>query len=238
MFAIVAGKSISIIAVIATSKRNQAIVARKDLGVRTPRDLEGKRIGVTLGTSGHFFFESFLFTLGIEKNKVKIIDMRPGEMMEALTKGTIDAASTFNPTMKKLELQLGDRGVVFYDASTYSDNVCVSVPQKFVKEHPETIKKVLKALIKAVAFIKEKPDESRRIVSESLKIDKAVVDEMWDTIDFGVALDQSFLVRLEDQTRWAQKNGFTDSRKTPNYLDFIYFDGLQSVRPEAVRIIR
>jgi NitT/TauT family transport system substrate-binding protein len=39
MFAIVAGNKISIIAVIATAKKNEAIVTRKDLGVKTPQDL-------------------------------------------------------------------------------------------------------------------------------------------------------------------------------------------------------
>jgi NitT/TauT family transport system substrate-binding protein len=159
-------------------------------------------------------------------------------MMDALAKGKIDAVSIFNPTMKKLALQLGDRGVVFYDETIYSDNVCVSAPQEFTKKHPEKIKKVLKALIKAVAFIKEKPDESRRLMTEFLKIDKAVVDETLSVMDFRVSLEQSLLVRLEEQTRWAMKNRFTGCKEKPNYLDYIYFDGLQSVKPEAVSIIR
>jgi NitT/TauT family transport system substrate-binding protein len=193
---------------------------------------------VAFGTTGHFFLESFLSAQGIDKNKVRIIDMTPDKMMDALTKGKIDAVAIWNPVLKQLEKELGSNGVVFYDESIYSDNVCISVLQEFTEKHPETIKKVLRAFFKAVTFIKEKPDEYRLLVAEYFKIDEAVVDEMWSAMDFEAALDQSLLVRLEDQTRWAQKNRFTDSRETPNYLDHIYFDGLQSIKPEAVRIIR
>ncbi|MCX6986237.1 MAG: NrtA/SsuA/CpmA family ABC transporter substrate-binding protein [Lentisphaerae bacterium] len=238
MFAIIAGNKISIVAAIATSKKNEAVVAREDLGIKTPQDLKGKRIGATFGTTGHFFLESFLSAQGIDKNKVRIIDMGPGEMMDALTKGKIDAVAIWNPAIKQFEKELGSNGVVFYDESIYSDMVCVSVLQEFTKKHPETIKKVLRAIIKAETFIKEKPDESQGLVAEFFKIDKAVIVGMWNIMNFVIALDQSLLVRLEDQTRWAQKNRFTDSSEAPNYLDHIYFDGLQSIKPEAVRIIR
>jgi ABC-type nitrate/sulfonate/bicarbonate transport system substrate-binding protein len=238
MFAIVAGNKIVVIATIATSKKNEAIVARKNLGIKTPQDLKGRRIGVAFGTTGHFFLESFLSAWGIDRNSVEIIDTRPGDMMGALSGGKVDAVSIWNPVLKQLENELGRNGAVFYDDSIYSDNACVSVLREFAEKRPETIKGVLKALIKAVTFIEEKPEESRLLVAEFLKIDRAVVDEMWGVMDFRVVLDQSLLVRLEDQTRWAQKNGFADSTETPNYLNFVYFNGLQSVRPEAVRIMR
>jgi NitT/TauT family transport system substrate-binding protein len=238
MFAIVAGNQLSVIAVIITAKKNEAIVARKDLGVKTPLDLNGKRIGVVFGSTGHFFLESFLSIQGIDRKNVTCIDMGVTEMRDALTKGQIDAVAIWNPVTKKLEKELGSNGVVFYDDSIYSDNVCVSGFQEFIKKHPETIKKVLKALIRADVFIKENPDEFRRLVAEFLKMDEADVDEICGVMNFEVVLDQSLLVRLEDQTRWAQEKGHTDIRDAPNYLDYIYFDGLQSVKPKSVRIIR
>lgn len=76
------------------------------------------------------------------------------------------------------------------------------------------------------------------MIAQSTQTDKAVVDEIWDSMDSRVTLDQSLLVNLEDQTRWAKKNRLTDRAEMPNYLDFIYFDGLQTVKPDSVSIIR
>ena len=182
--------------------------------------------------------DSFLSTRGIGRKEVKIIDMKPNEMPDALIKGKVDAVSTWNPTLKHLQKGLGDNGLIMYDETIYSETFCVAAWQEFIKKHPEAIKKVLRALIRAETFVKQNPEESRRLVAEFIKTDKALLDEIWDSYDFRVTLDQSLLVSLEDQTRWALKNRLTGGTDMPNYLDFIYFDGLRSVKPEAVRIIR
>ena len=96
----------------------------------------------------------------------------------------------------------------------------------------------MRALLKAETFVQQHPEESRRLVAEFIKTDKVVLDETWDIFTFRVTLDQALLVDLEDQTRWAMKYRLTARKDMPNYLDFIYVDGLQAVKPEAVRIIR
>ena len=46
------------------------------------------------------------------------------------------------------------------------------------------------------------------------------------------------LSRLEDETRWAIKNRLTDQTVMPDYLTYIYLDGLRAVKPEVVKIGR
>jgi NitT/TauT family transport system substrate-binding protein len=69
-------------------------------------------------------------------------------------------------------------------------------------------------------------------------MDKVVLGAVWDSHTFGVSLDQALLLALEDESQWAIKSGLTNAKKVPNYLDFIHLDGLQAVKPEAVRIVR
>jgi hypothetical protein len=53
-----------------------------------------------------------------------------------------------------------------------------------------------------------------------------------------LVLDQSILVSLEDEARWAMNERLTDKKEIPNYLDFIYVDALEQAKPETVTIIR
>ncbi|KUG24660.1 nmt1/thi5 like domain protein [hydrocarbon metagenome] len=237
MFAVMAGRPITTLAVLQTSNRNAAIVARQDRGITRPSDLKGKKIGLTLGTTGHFFTDSFLQLHNIGRKQVKIIDMNPDKMAHALDIGEVDAVSIWNPHLTQIKKRLGSKGILFFDESLYTENFCLVARQKYAKKNPEAVKKVLRALIKAEIFVHEYPEESRRLVAGFLKVDKALLDEIWDIFMFRVALDQALLVDIEDQTRWAIKNRLTPNNVMPNYLDFIYLDGLEAVKPDAVRII-
>ena len=238
VFAVISGKKITTLAMIQTSNRNEAIVARRDQGIAKPSDLKGKKIGLTLGTTGDFFADSFLLAHGIDRKHVKIIDLKPDEMAAALRTGKVAAVSTWNPTLIQLKKKLGSKGIVFFGESLYTEIFCVVGGQKYVKKNPAVIKKVLQALLKAETFVQQHPEEARHLVAEFIKTDKVILDETWDDFTFLVALDQALLVDLEEQTRWAIKNRLAVRRDMPNYLDFIYVDGLTAIRPDAVRIIR
>jgi NitT/TauT family transport system substrate-binding protein len=63
------------------------------------------------------------------------------------------------------------------------------------------------------------------------------LDELWPTYRFNIALNQSLLLALEDETRWAIKNELTARTDVPNYLNYVYLDGLRAVKPESVTVI-
>ena len=104
--------------------------------------------------------------------------------------------------------------------------------------NPEKVKKLLRALLKAEEFVRQNPVEAQKIVSDFTRIDIDVIREIWGNSEFSVKLDQSLLLAMEDESEWAINNKLTPKKEIPNYLDFIYFDGLKSVKPEAIRILK
>ncbi len=238
MLAIVKGEKIIIIATIETANKHAAIVARKDKGILTPGDLKDKKIAVTSGTSGDFFMDAFLITHGISKKNITVADLKPEKLPEALANGDVDAVSAFNPFLNQAQKKLGKRGTTFYDEDIYMQTFNVVAKQEFVLKNQDKVKKILRALIKAEEFVKQNPDEAQKIAAGFSRIDQGLVRDIWANTRFSVALDQSLVLALEDESRWAIRSGLTDKTKVPNYLDFIYFDGLESVKPQAVRILR
>jgi NitT/TauT family transport system substrate-binding protein len=237
MFAVTKGQPVSIVATISTVERDPGIIGRKDKGVSTLASLSGKRIAVTLGTSGHFVLDAFLIRQKLSTDDVTLHDLQPEELTEALMKGDVDAAATWEPYLGSLRTQLGANGTIFYSEGIYELPFNIAGAREYVVSHPETIKKLLRALVRAEQFYKDEPDAARKIIAGAINVSIESMREVWPTYRFNVALNQSLVLTLEDETRWAIKNQLVANSTVPNYLNHLYLDGLRAVKPESVTVI-
>ena len=238
MFAIMNGEKISVIATIQTSSLGNAILARKDRGIRALTDLSGKTIAATFGTTSHFFLDAILGINGISLQDVKVVDLQAEEIPQALARGDIDAVSTFNPYLAIAQKKLGKRLITFRDKDVYRYTFNVVATREFIRMNPGKVRKMLHALIKAEEFVRNNPGAAQKIVADFSGIEPAIVRDIWADYRFDLTLEQSLILTLEYESRWAIKSGLVKARKVPNYLQYIYFDGLDSVKPEAVSILR
>jgi len=238
MFSVLKGEKIFVIANIEASTTNNAIVARKDAGISVPGDLKGKRVAYTPGTTSDFFLDSFLTANGLTRKDIQPVGLKPEEFQDAIMAKKIDAASTWNYPLTQIKQQLGDGGIIFYDRDIYTETFNIAARQDFVLKNPETTQRFLRALIKAEDFVTRNPDEAQSIMSVATKIDKSLIHEVWDAFNYHVVQDQTLLLTLEDETRWAMKNKLTDQTVMPNYLDYIHLDSLRAVKPEAIKMNR
>jgi len=238
MFAMMKGARLSVLATIDTSTRDEAIIARKDRGISAAADLKGRRVGVTLGTAGDYFLDSYLVLNAVSRKDVVIVDMKPDEMTEALMQGKIDAVSVWQPHIANLRRTLGELGIMLHSDSVYTETFDVVSMQTLTRERPEAIRRLLRALVKAEAFVAANAGESQRIMAEFSGMDGELLAGIWNDFQYNLSLSQSLLVTLEDQARWAIKNGLADRRDLPNFYEALYIDGLKSVKPDAVRVIR
>lgn len=238
MFAVLKGEKIFVIANIEASTLNNAIVARKDAGISAAADLKGKRIGYTPGTTSEFFLDSLLTANGLTRQQVKALAVKPEEMQEAIMAGKVDAVCTWNYPLTQIKRLLGSNGTVLFDREIYTETFNVAAQQDYVRKNPETVKRFLRAMIKAENFAAKKPEESQSIVSTATTTSPDLVREVWPAFNYRVVLDQTLLITLEDETRWAMKNRLTEETLMPDYMNFIHTESLQAVKPEAVRMHR
>ncbi|HEY8099010.1 MAG TPA: NrtA/SsuA/CpmA family ABC transporter substrate-binding protein [Methylobacter sp.] len=238
MFNVLKGEKIFVLANIEASSMNNAVVARKGAGISAPGDLKGKRIGFTPGTSGDFFLASLLTASGLTRNEIQPVALKPEEMQDAIMAKKVDAVSTWNYPLTQIGRQLGDDGTIFYDREIYTETFNIAAQQEFVQKNPELVKRFLSALIKAEDFVAKNPDEAQAIMSAATKIDKDLIRDVWNDFNYHVVLDQTLLLTLEDETRWAMKNKLTDQTVMPDYLSVIHLDSLKEVKPEAIRMNR
>jgi NitT/TauT family transport system substrate-binding protein len=234
MFSVLKGEKIFVIANIEASSLNNAVLARKDAGILTSRDLKGKRIGFTPGTTSDFFLDSLLTANGLTRQEIQPVPLKPEEMQAAIMAKRVDAVSTWNYPLTLIEHQLYPNSTMIYDQEIYTETFNIAAQQDFVKQHPETVKRFLRALIKAEHFVAQYPEAAQTIMSAATKIEQRLIHQVWNAFNYRVVLDQTLLITLEDETRWAMKNKLTDQTIMPDYSHFIYTDSLRSVKPEAV----
>jgi NitT/TauT family transport system substrate-binding protein len=238
MFNILKGEKIFVLANIEASSTNNAIAARKGAGISTPGDLKGKRIGFTPGTTGEFFLDSLLTANGLTRNEIHPVSLKPEEMQDAIMAKQVDAVSTWNYPLTQINRQLGDDGTILYDREIYTETFNIAARQEFVQKNPETVKRFLRALIKAEEFVAKNPEEAQAIMSAATKIDQGLIHDVWNDFNYHIVLDQTLLITLEDETRWAMKNKLTEQTAMPDYLSFIHIDSLKAIKPEAIRMNR
>ncbi|MDA8124626.1 MAG: NrtA/SsuA/CpmA family ABC transporter substrate-binding protein [Deltaproteobacteria bacterium] len=239
MFAILKGQKIAIVATIQSTNRVNAIVARRDRGIDRVADLRGRKIAVTLGTTMDYFLDALLSTQGISRKEVSLVDLPAEEIPAALARGDVDAGSLAHPYNVVAEKSLAGRGITFQSRDIYTAIYNIVATQAFIGQNPGKVVKLLRALTRAEAFVSRYPAAAQKIVADFCGLELPLVRDGWAGNNFGVTLDQSLLLELENEARWAIRNRLTGgATKLPNYLDFIYLEGLTSVKPKAVNILK
>ncbi len=214
------------------------ILGRKDQGVSKPEDLKGKRLGITAGTSSHFFAHIYINEHGLDASAVKLVDFSAPDLPGALKDAKVDAISAFEPYAYEAINALPDKVVRLAGSNLFKETFNLTAMKSYAKGHPETLKKVLKAVDRAIMFIKQNRNESIAITSNSIKMKENLMASIWDDFVFELSLDHSLFTIFEDEARWAIKNGFADKTKVPNYLGYFYLDALKGVKLETVTIIK
>ena len=237
MFAAVSGQPVMVVASMFEAEKDYGVVGRRDGGISTAASFKGKRIGVSLRTAGHFVLASFLNRQKLSAGDVTMVDLKPEQLSAALSEGRIDAAATWEPFLGSLLAQLGANGVFFSGEGLHDSVFTLTGARDYVVTHPETIRKVLRAVIKGARFCQDVPDQAIEISATAMQADPVKLKVAWPTYQFGVTLDQSLLLALEDETRWAIKNKLTDRTEPVNYLHHIYLDAMNAVSPTTVTII-
>jgi NitT/TauT family transport system substrate-binding protein len=215
----------------------QGLIARKDRGITKPSDLAGKKIGVTKKSHGEFNLGVFLSHSGLSINDVESIDLKPGEIVESLVSGELDAGFTWEPNIYNADNELEGNVLVWKNNVPTFDFVLLS-KNKWLDKNPATAERFINALVQAEQFVNQNEDKARKFMQEKFNYEQDYADSTWKNHDFTVRLTQSLILELESIAEWRIKNNLTNAAETPNYLNYLYLDALETIKPEAITIFR
>ena len=214
------------------------LVGRVDRGIHEVSDLKGKTIGTAFGTIAQFYLGRFLDLNGLSIQEVTIVDLKtPAEWVDAVANGSIDAVATAQPTAEVAKDELGDNAVFWSIQSSQPLYAQAIATDEWIMSHPEIVNRFLKSLFQAEDFIINHPADAKAIVKNQLNLTDAYIGKVWSQNQFSLSLDQSLLLTMQDEAIWLISNHLTNTTTVPNFINYVYEDGLKSVKPGAVNII-
>lgn len=237
MHAAIKGKPISVLAIISNSEENIKVLARRDKGIAQPADLRGKTIASSFGTNGEFYKHAFLRLNRIPLSAVTFVNLNPERMVSALQKGDIDASVTWEPHITRAERLMKNRLVSFSQPGLYTFTFDLVGLRSYVDAHPQAVRKLLRALIKAATFIHSHPEEAMAITAKRLGMDMDILQALWKKFNFNITLDDYLLISMSNQAKWAVGVGYVSRDiPIPDFRSFIHLDALREIDPSAVTI--
>jgi len=166
------------------SKQPDAIFTTEGSGIRSLKDLTGRKVATATFTSSNVFWPLVLKNNDVDVSKVDLLKVDPGVLAPMLATGKVDATinwTTVGPLFEKALADSGRKLVVIPWSGFGFDGYGLSVfaSEKMLKERPEVVRKFLRAYLKAAEMAVSDP----KIAAASLK---AIVPE----VDLDVATKQ------------------------------------------------
>jgi ABC-type nitrate/sulfonate/bicarbonate transport system substrate-binding protein len=140
-------------------KSNSKVVALKDSGIKTVRDLIGKKVAVnTLGANNEAVLDTWFDQEGLtdeEQDQITLVPLPPLNTPEALGKGQVDAAVlsfiSYKATVAQYDVVelTSDVDVV---GGPYSGGA-LTLRNDFIEHNPDTSKQLVEGVLTAIEFI-------------------------------------------------------------------------------------
>jgi aliphatic sulfonates family ABC transporter substrate-binding protein len=151
--------------------RAVGFVARKDSGVATLGDLNGKTIGFFRGSTSHYATLTVLKRQGIATSQVKLLHLEPAQQVAAMLNRQIDVAATWEPWMQKMVHQADGRIIVREaDIGLYTGLGVWAVRSSWFNANRETARRYLRALVMAYDALEKDPSPAIKAVSQEMGI--------------------------------------------------------------------
>jgi NitT/TauT family transport system substrate-binding protein len=189
--------------VMVTNKRPlYSLMARPE--IRSLKDLKGKRLGVASLTAGEAFLSRRLLKdagIDADRDMQMIVVGNTPERINALKMGVVDATTVSVPVDFKAE-QMGLKRLVFIGDAVEAVSGGIAVAARLIKDNPAQVKRMIRALMKGIAYAKDHRAEMIALLMAKWQLDRERAEKTWDLTartleDDGIASDAAVTTSIQ-----------------------------------------
>ncbi len=195
-----AGEPVIIVA--NANNRGMVIMAGVNSGIKTVKDLKGKKVAIFPGSTQEAVILERLRMEGMTIKDIQPIRLSFSDMASALARGDVDAYVGAEPA-GGISLANGTGVLVEYPYSTPigSLNMILSASQKQVKENPDRIRMVVEMHKKAVDYAMAHQPEIVDMAIAKLGQQKKSVELAVPNVELAWKIDDTFMTRAKAYTQ-------------------------------------
>lgn len=182
LVATAAGQDLQIVDIAVSYSDNDNCVVRSELEITKDNamELEGKEVGVPLGTMAHSGFLTQMEHFGVDTSTMKVVDMSPVDSAAAFANGSLDMVCGWGGPLRRMK----EYGNPLLEGQEKEDVVgkvfdVTSVPTEFAEENPELLAKFLAVTAKMNGMYAADPDSMIGDIAKAAGMDvdstKAVI---------------------------------------------------------------
>lgn len=168
------------------SKAPYAFYVTGDSGIDSIKDVGGKTIVTSPFTSENIFLPLLYKKNNVSADSIKLVKADPGALNSMLIRGQADVMVSWVTDQADYRTQAEEAGktlkvLPWYDAGLefYSSSIVAS--DRFIKDHPDVVKRFVKAYAKAVAFTWANPEKSAQDIHAM--VPEVAVEDATNTIN-------------------------------------------------------
>lgn len=213
-----------------TEHREAKLTVRTDR-VTQPNDVKGKKIGTVAGTNSDYYMYRWLEDQGIGSNEVEIIQLDPPALSQAFVQGNIDVMFAWEPHNFNAYSKIAEKSKS-WPTELYSGRHTVVMNSSYLNSNTAVAERIIKGFLLAEDFIKNNPEESKRIVREATGISSEALNNLWGEYTYKIQLDNEFKTILTDEADWIKKTG--NNSTNVNAANIVDSRALRSAEPRRV----
>ncbi|RDC71033.1 taurine ABC transporter substrate-binding protein [Rhodovulum sp. 12E13] len=184
-----AGQDLKILDVAVSYSDNDNCVVRTELEIDKTNagDLEGKRVGVPIGTAAHYGFLAQMNHFGVDISTMEIVDMAPPDGAAAFAQGSLDMVCGWGGALRRMKehgnvlltgAEKEELGILVFDVT--------SAPADFVAENPDLVSQFLAVTAQANEMWNsgEHTDEMLPVIAQDAGMDLDATEATIETFVF------------------------------------------------------
>ncbi|MDQ6618327.1 MAG: ABC transporter substrate-binding protein [Pseudomonadota bacterium] len=155
------GAPMKILATVYQSNPNE-VTALKKTGIKSVKDLAGKKVGVPSASSQTTMLPLFWKANGLKESDMTLMNMPPTAMVPALLQGQVDAIlgsiDAYQIQLEAQGAQLDNFRFADYGVPTVSTSIFAN--DTYIKENPDVVRKFIAASLKGWSFALDNPEKT------------------------------------------------------------------------------
>jgi NitT/TauT family transport system substrate-binding protein len=153
-----------------------SVAVFEDKGLKSPRDLQGKKVGAITGAAPRALFPAFAKLAGIDEKSITWTEATPQNNVTLLATNQVEALATQLVTQPSLEKAGKGRKIVMFPYSDFISDlygVTIMTHKDVIAKNPDLVKRFNQAIMRGVKYAVNNPEETAKF----LKANDNTVDE-------------------------------------------------------------